>query len=82
MKNKSLYTILGFVLFMLGFISIVVNMVGLPFMLTDWIYLILGRTIGFFLKIVMIIAGIVIVVANLNSNDDDFDEYFDGKIFD
>ncbi len=82
MKNKSLYTILGFVLFMLGFISIVVNMVGLPFMLTDWIYLILGKTIGFFLKIVMIIAGIVIVVANLNSNDDDFDEYFDGKIFD
>jgi len=82
MKNKSLYTVLGFVLFMLGFISIVVNMVGLPFMLTDWIYLILGRTIGFFLKIVMIIAGIVIVVANLNSNDDDFDEYFDGKIFD
>jgi hypothetical protein len=82
MKNKSLYTILGFVLFMLGFISIVVNMVGLPFMLTDWIYLILGKTIGFFLKIVMIIAGVVIVVANLNSNDDDFDEYFDGKIFD
>jgi len=82
MKNKSLYTILGFVLFMLGFISIVVNMVGLPFMLTDWIYLILGKTIGFFLKIVMIIAGVVIVVANLNSSDDDFDEYFDGKIFD
>jgi len=82
MKKYNLFTILGFVLFLLGFVGIVVNLVGLPFALTDWVYFIVGRTFGFIFKIVLIITGLVlVVVANGKNDEDTYDEYFDGKTF-
>jgi hypothetical protein len=81
--KKNLLTVTGFLLFILGFTGLVVNMVGLPFAITDWIYIITGRTIGFLFKIVMIISGIVLVViANTDDKEDKYDEFFDGKTFD
>ena len=82
MKKNNLLTILGFVLFLLGFVGIVVNLVGLPFALTDWIYFIVGRMLGFIFKLVLVVAGIVlVVVANGKNDEDTYDEYFDGKTF-
>jgi len=82
MKKRHILTLTGFLLFLLGFIAIIVNLIGLPFALTDWIYLLLGPTIGFFLKVIFIIAGIVItVVANTIDGEEKYDEYFDGDAF-
>jgi hypothetical protein len=82
MKKKHILTLLGFALFLLGFVGIVVNLIGLSFALTDWMTLIVGPTLGFCFKILLIIAGLVLaVVANGNKDEDTFDEYFDGKTF-
>jgi hypothetical protein len=80
--KRNLLTILGFFLFITGFIGIVVNMVGLPFAITDWMNLITGPFVGFFVKIAMVVTGIVLTIMNLSSkNEDTYDEYFDGNSF-
>ena len=57
-------------------------MVGLPFAITDWMNTITGPIIGFFVKIIMVVSGIVLTVMNLSSNtEDSYDEYFDGNSF-
>ena len=81
MNRKNLTTIVGFLLFLLGFIGIVINMVGLHFALTDWVSYFLGSTIGFIFKILLVITGVVLVIL-ANCNDEDrYDEYFDGNAF-
>lgn len=82
MKKRHILTLIGFSLFLLGFIAIVVNLIGLPFALTDWIYVILGPVFGFFFKLVLIIIGLVItVVANTQDSEEKYDEYFDGDAY-
>jgi len=81
MNRKNLLTIGGFLLFLLGFLGIVVNMVGLHFALTDWVNYIVGPTIGFIFKIILIISGIVLVILAYGNDEDRYDEYFDGNAF-
>ena len=82
MKKRHILTLIGFSLLLLGFIAIVVNLIGLPFALTDWIYVILGPVFGFFFKLVLIIIGLVItVVANTQDSEEKYDEYFDGDAY-
>jgi hypothetical protein len=81
MSRKSIMTICGFLLFLIGFVGIIVNMVGLNFAITDWVYLLVGSTIGFIFKIVLVIAGIILVVLANGNNEDRYDEYFDGNAF-
>lgn len=81
MNRKSLLMLGGFLLFLIGFIGIVVNMVGLRFALTDWMYFLVGPTIGFSIKILMVLCGIVLVVLANGNDEDRFDEYFDGNAF-
>ncbi len=82
MNKRNLLTIVGFTLFLLGFIGIVVNIVGLSFALTDWISVLFGSLIGLLFKVLLIILGIILVVlAQGNNEEDDYDEYFDGKRF-
>ena len=42
---------------------------------------IVGSTIGFIFKIVLVIAGIILVVLANGNNEDRYDEYFDGNAF-
>jgi hypothetical protein len=81
MNRKNLMTIGGFLLFLLGFIGIVVNMVGLNFALTDWVSYIVGSTFGFIFKVLLIIGGIVMVILAYGNDEDRYDEYFDGNAF-
>lgn len=82
MKKRHILTLTGFLLFLLGFVAIVVNLIGLPFALTDWVYFILGPIFGFLFKLFLILAGIIItVVANSGNGEEKFDEYFDGDTF-
>ena len=58
--NKGVASILGFALAGLGFLSIVLSLVGVQFAFLLWLDS-FGRLFGFVAKIVMIIAGILIL---------------------
>jgi hypothetical protein len=59
-KNKGLWSIVGFLLTALGFLAIALSMVGIQFAFLTWLDA-TGRLFGFIAKIAMIIAGILIL---------------------
>jgi len=59
-KYKGWFTLIGFVLVILGFLSIVLNMVGLELSLLT-ILDVFGGLTAFVLKIFMILSGIIII---------------------
>ena len=58
--NKGIFSLLGFVLAGLGFLSIVLSLVGVQFSFLTWLDS-FGRLFGFVAKLIMIIAGILIL---------------------
>lgn len=61
MKNrKGLWSIIGFLLMGFGFMSLIFSMVGMQFSFMQWMDA-GGRMIGFLLRLLMIIAGIIIL---------------------
>ncbi|HMY83219.1 MAG TPA: hypothetical protein PLC76_14195 [Saprospiraceae bacterium] len=63
MQKKDLYTTAGFLLMSIGLTSIVLNVVGVEWVLLKWMNKLSGLT-GFLIKLVMIIAGIIIIYLN------------------
>jgi len=61
---KSFYTVLGFLLFLFGILSIILNLVGLQFVFLTWIDS-FGRLAAFILRIVMMLTGIILMYLNL-----------------
>lgn len=59
-QYKGITTLLGFLLIGAGLLSIILSMIGLQFSFLLWIDG-LGRLPGFVLKIVMILAGFIIM---------------------
>ncbi len=59
--RKELWTFIGFVLFCVGFISILLGIVGVDLIFLLWMDS-FGGLASFLLKIAMIIVGVVIVV--------------------
>ena len=59
-KNKTLLTLIGFVLIMLGFMALVLSIVGVKFAFLLWIDQ-PGPLFGFLIRILMIIVGFVLV---------------------
>lgn len=59
-KNKTIYTLVGFVMAGLGFSSIILSLVGARLSFLFWIDG-LGALPAFVVKLLMILAGIVIV---------------------
>ncbi len=61
MKRKGLWLLVGFLLVILGFSAIILQLVGI-----NWAFLAFlewgGLLLAFVLKIVMILAGVVVVV--------------------
>jgi len=74
--QKNLWVIIGFVLFVIGVVSVVINLVGLNFGFLQWADT-MGQLGAFLFKVTMIFIGVVLVVL-VNSNEDSYDEYFDG----
>lgn len=58
--NKGLFTLIGFILFIIGFVSLVLSMIGLQLAFLTWLDA-PGRLFGFVARLVMIIGGIVLV---------------------
>lgn len=59
-KNKGTLSLVGFVLAGLGFLSIILSLVGVQFVFLTWLDN-LGSLTGFLAKIAMIIVGILII---------------------
>lgn len=58
--NKTLFTVIGFLLFTTGFLSLVLSMIGIQFAFLAWLDQ-AGALFGFIVRILMILAGIVLV---------------------
>ena len=61
MKNKGLWLLLGYTLFTLGITAIVLELVGVHWVLLSWLEL-GGRLLAFAGKLLMIIAGVLMIV--------------------
>lgn len=59
-KNKGIFSLVGFIMMGLGFISIVLSLIGAQLSFLVWLDS-FGQLTGFVLKIMMIIVGIVII---------------------
>jgi len=59
--QKGILTLIGFLLFLFGFLSIVLSMIGVQLAWLSWLDL-PGPLFGFVSRLVMIIAGVILVV--------------------
>ena len=59
--SKALYTFVGFLLFLFGFMALALSLVGVQLSFLTWIDA-PGKLFGFVIRVLMILAGIVIVV--------------------
>ncbi|MDX1939252.1 MAG: hypothetical protein SFU99_01795 [Saprospiraceae bacterium] len=59
-KNRGLITLVGFLLAGMGFLALVLSLVGLQLSFLTWLDA-PGRLFGFVARLVMIIVGIVII---------------------
>ena len=59
--KKGIYTLIGFLLFIMGGTALVLSLVGLKLSYLLWIDA-AGGLIGFMIRIIMMISGIVIAV--------------------
>ena len=59
--SKALYTFIGFLLFLFGFMALALSLVGVQLSFLTWIDA-PGKLFGFVIRLLMILAGIVIVV--------------------
>jgi hypothetical protein len=58
--NKDMLTLVGFLLMSLGFLALVLSLVGVQFAFLTWIDT-PGRLVGFIIRLLMIVAGIVMI---------------------
>ena len=59
--KKDLLTLLGFLLFVFGFLAIILSIVGVNLAFLVWMTK-FGQLTAFLLKILMIVGGVIIVV--------------------
>ena len=59
-KNKGLITFIGFLLAGLGFLALVLSLVGVQLSFLTWIDS-PGKLTGFLIRLIMILAGIIII---------------------
>lgn len=70
MKNKTLLTTVGFLLFVFGFLALILSMIGIQLTMLKWIDA-PGRLVGLLIRLVMILGGLVLVyVSRFNPNED------------
>lgn len=72
-NKKALFSIIGFLLFIFGFLSILLGMVGIKIVFLLWIDA-LGRLGAFLFKLTMIIAGVTMIILT-RGDEARFDDY-------
>ena len=59
--SKAIYTTIGFLLFTIGMLALVLSLVGVQLSFLTWIDK-PGRLFGFLIRILMVLLGVVILV--------------------
>ncbi len=72
--NKPWITAIGFVLFMLGCVSILISLVGLQISFLKWADDI-SRVFGFVFKTIIMLTGIIVAYLSKLDNAKETDEY-------
>lgn len=75
--SRGKYAILGFTLFLFGFLSLFLMLVGVQLSFLTWIDA-AGRLLGFIIRIGMILSGVIIIYltqTNWRNVDDDNPDY-------
>ena len=67
--NKNIFTIIGFVLFILGTIAVILSLVGLNLTILAPLES-LGAGIAFLIKIIMIVFGLILVYVVRTTTDE------------
>ena len=60
MNNRSIFSLIGILLFLTGFVAIILSLVGLNLSLLSWLED-LGKGVAFLVKIIMVLFGIIIL---------------------
>ena len=68
--KKGIYTLIGFLLFIIGGTALVLSLVGVKLSFLLWIDA-AGGLLGFIIRIVMMIGGIVIAVLSMGNWQED-----------
>ena len=59
-KRKGILSLIGFILFILGFSALALQLLGVQFAFLTWIDA-AGRLLGFLIRLAMIIGGIILL---------------------
>ena len=73
--NKGTYSLLGFILFSVGVLALVLNLVGVQLAFLTWIDN-FGQLMGLVIRLLFMIVGIVIIVLT-RSGEQVHEEFFD-----
>lgn len=68
-RKKGLYTALGFTLFFLGFLSIILGMIGVQFTFMTWMDH-WGKGVGFIGRVLLILVGFILIIADQSEPDE------------
>jgi uncharacterized membrane protein len=68
-RRRGRLTLAGFLLFFLGFLSIVFSMIGVQFMFMAWMDH-WGRGPGFLVRLLMILAGFMMIILDQSDPED------------
>ncbi len=63
MRQKGWLTVIGFIMFVLGFLSIVLSMVGVQLQFMTWLDH-FGKGWGFLGRLLLLMAGILIMISD------------------
>ena len=75
MNNKAFFSILGFLLFIFGFMSLILSIVGIKIAFLLWLDA-FGALTGLIIKLMMIMGGIVMVVIT-RGDEARYDDYLE-----
>lgn len=68
--RREYWTLLGFVLLFLGFLSLVLSMLGVQFQFMTWMDG-LGKGLAFVIRVLMILAGFMLVISSQTKEEED-----------
>ena len=60
LKHATTITIIGFALFLLGLMSLLLNYVGVDIFFLTWLYD-LGVGVSFFIRLMMVVVGLILI---------------------
>ena len=68
--NRVTFTVVGYLLVLIGFISLILGMIGLSLQPLVWIDRLLGQLGSFLVKLLMVVFGMIVLYMSRVSHED------------